>query len=56
MFLLFMCQRCHMSLSLVCNGGLLSPHRSRLVLSMVKALMCMQACSHSDMLGNLFKM
>jgi len=33
------------------SGRIISPHRSRLAPSMIKALMCMQAWSHADMLG-----
>jgi hypothetical protein len=38
------------------GGRIISPHRSRLAPSMIEALMCMQAWSRSDMLGNLFKL
>jgi hypothetical protein len=34
------------------GGRIISPHRSRLAPSMIEALMCMQAWSRSDMLGN----
>ena len=36
------------------SGRLLSAHRSRLTPSIAEALMCMQAWSRADMLGNLF--
>ena len=35
------------------SGRILSPHRSRLAPKMAEALMCMQAWSRADMLGNL---
>jgi hypothetical protein len=34
------------------SGRVISPHRSRLAPKMIEALMCMQAWSHADMLGN----
>lgn len=34
------------------SGRLLSPHRSRLAPNMAEALMCMQAWSRADMIGD----
>jgi hypothetical protein len=34
------------------SGRVISPHRSRLAPRMIEALMCMQAWSRADMLGN----
>ena len=36
------------------SGRLLSPHRSRLSPKTAEALMCMQAWTRADLLGNLF--
>ena len=35
------------------SGRVISPHRSSLTPKMIEALMCMQAWSRADMLGNM---